>query len=137
LRIRRTFTLSEKLLREITDFRWRNHIPSLSQALELILTRALDVSSQVTVHQEDDAVQAEREINNKAYRQIKATLVHEKQGSFVVIANGSLLACAGTLEDAYSILRQKVPTARHAIIDRIDEKLQAEAVWEAIGERIS
>lgn len=134
---RHTFTLSEDLLSEIAEFRWRNRIPSLSRALELILRHAAILSGEVVEPWEAEAVQQEREQNNKAYQQVKATLEREKRGGFVIIALGSLQGYAGTLEEAYSILGEKAPTARHAIIDRVGEKFEAEAVWEAIGERIS
>jgi hypothetical protein len=137
LKKRQTFALSSDLLREIAEFRWRNRVPSLSRALELILRRAIVVTDQVTELKEPEYVQRERDLNNRAYQELKQTFKHENEGNFAIIALGKLQGYASTLDASYAILRERAPTAKHAIIDRVGEKVEAEATWEAIGERIS
>ncbi len=132
---RQTFTLSDDLLNDIAEFRWRNRIPSLSKALELILRRAVE-SHGAAKAQEADPAQSEREMNNRAYKEVRATLRSRAEGTFVIIALGKLQGRATTLENAYSLLKERAPTARHAIIDKTDERVEAEATWEAVGERI-
>lgn len=133
---RQTVTFSEDLLKDITEFRWRNRVPSLSRALELLLKRAVLATGQVTEFKEAEDVQRERELNNRVYGEIKEELKDAK-GNLAIIALGKLQGYASTLEEAYAILRERSPTAKHAIIERTGEKVKAQATWEAIGERIS
>lgn len=134
---RQTFTLSDDLLKDIAEFRWRNRIPSLSKALELILRHAIGTRGGATQVLEADPVQHEREMNNKAYQEKKGELLSERKEMFVIIALGKLQGYAPTLEKAYALVKESAPAAKHAIIDRVGEKVEAEAIWEAIGERIA
>ncbi len=129
--------MSDDLLKDIAEFRWRNRIPSLSKALELILKRVVETQGVSAAQvQETDPARSEREMNNRAYEEVRATFRSEPEGTFVIIALGKLQGRAATLEKAYSILKERAPNARHAIIDKVGERVEAEGIWEAIGERI-
>jgi len=74
--------------------------------------------------------EGERFANNRTYLEMKAELASKREGSFAVIALGKLQGYAPTLEGAYGLVRARAPRAKHAIIKKIGEKLEAEAVWE-------
>jgi len=137
LKKRQTFTLSDDLLKEIAEFRWRNRIPSLSKAVEHVLRKWVAASAQSTQLVAEDPAETERKINNDAYREMKTTLERKGESSFAVVAIGKLQGYAPTLEEAFALLNSRAPEAKQAIIQKIGEKVETEAVWEAVGERIS
>jgi hypothetical protein len=73
------------------------------------------------------AIQAERESNNRAYRQMKVKLEREYPGKCVIIAHGKFQAAANSFEE----LRDVAPMARHRLAIRIGEAVprRMERLW--------
>ena len=73
------------------------------------------------------AIQAERELNNRAYQQMKAELEQQYPGKCVIIAHGAFQAAA----DAFEELKDVAPTAHHRLAIRIGEVMpkRVERLW--------
>ncbi|MBI3360502.1 MAG: hypothetical protein HY023_05260 [Chloroflexi bacterium] len=84
----------------------RGPVTALVEAVEQWLARA-----------DQRAIQAERELNNRAYRQMKTELEQKYPGKCVIIAHGAFQAAAESFEE----LRGVAPTAQHRLAIRIGE----------------
>ena len=73
------------------------------------------------------AIQAERELNNRAYRQLKAELEQKYPGKCVIIAHGAFQAAADSFEE----LKGVTPTARHRLAIRVGDVVpkRMERLW--------
>lgn len=76
---------------------------------------------------EQRVIRAERELNNQAYRQMKAELEQKYPGQCVIIAHGAFQAAAAS----FDALKDVAPAARHRLAIRIGEVVpkRVERLW--------
>lgn len=135
MKVRKSFTIDEKLLRELSEFRWRNRINSLSEALEQILRLGLNSLKTVQEVGEDEEVLEQRRINNETYVRIEREL-NQYRGKYIIIALGKLIGVADNFEEAVEILRREAPEAKHAIIKKVGREEVIEREWPGLLERL-
>jgi len=135
MKVRKSFTLDEKLLEELSEFRWRNRINSLSEALEIVLGFALRSLPLENFVKEDRQIREERMVNNEVYKKIRDQL-EGYEGKYAIIALGKVIGIADDFHRAINILKLKAPDAKHAIIKKIGRKVEVEREWPGILERL-
>jgi predicted aconitase len=135
MKIRKSFTLDKKLLEELSEFRWRNRINSLSEALEIVLSFALRSLPLKNFIREGRQIREERKVNNEIYKKIKDQL-EGYEGKYVIIALGTFMGTADDFHKAINILKSKAPDAKHAIIKKIGRVVEVEREWPGILERL-
>ncbi|MCD6592809.1 hypothetical protein J7L00_01820 [Candidatus Bathyarchaeota archaeon] len=135
MKVRKSFTIDKELLRELSEFRWRSRIESLSEALERVLRLGLDSLKSMQEIEEDEKVLEQRRVNNEAYARIEGELDRYK-GKYVIIALGRLIGAADSFGEAVEILRRKAPEAKHAIVKRVGREEEVEREWPGLLERL-
>lgn len=135
MKVRKSFTVDEELLKEISEFRWRNRINSLSEALERILRVGLNSLKSGREVKEDEEVLEQRRINNEAYARIERQL-HQYRGRYIVIALGKLIGAADSLKEAVETLRREAPEAKHAVIKKVGKEVVIEREWPGLLEKL-
>lgn len=135
MKVRKSFTIDEKLLRELSEFRWRNRINSLSEALEQILRLGLNSLKTMQEVGEDEEVLEQRRINNETYVRIEREL-NQYRGKYIIIALGKLIGVADNFEETVEILRREAPEAKHAIIKKVGREEVIEREWPGLLERL-
>ena len=73
MKVRKSFTIDERLLSELSEFRWRSRINSLSEALERVLRIGLNSLKTMQEVEEDEEVLEQRRINNETYSRIEGS----------------------------------------------------------------
>jgi len=99
MKVRKSFTIDERLLSELSEFRWRNRINSLSEALERVLRIGLNSLKTAQEVKEDEEVLEQRRINNETYSGIEGELSRYR-GKYIVIALGKFIGVADSFEEA-------------------------------------
>jgi len=135
MKVRKSFTIDERLLKELSEFRWRNRINSLSEALEQVLRLGLNSLNTVQEVGEDEEVLEQRRINNETYVRIEREL-NQYRGKYIIIALGKLIGVADNFEEAVEILRREAPEAKHAIIKKVGREKVIEREWPGLLERL-
>ena len=135
MKVRKSFTIDERLLKEISEFRWRNRINSLSEALERVLRIGLNSLKTVQEIKEDEEILEQRRINNETYSRIEGEL-SRYLGKYIIIALGRLIGVADSFEEAVEILRREAPEAKHAIIEKVGREVVVEREWPGLLERL-
>jgi len=135
MKVRKSFTINEKLLRELSEFRWRSRIDSLSEALERVLRLGLNSLKSMQEIEEDEEVLEQRRVNNEAYARIEREL-NQYRGKYIIIALGKLIGAADSFGKAVEILRREAPEAKHAIVKRVGREEAVEREWLGVLERL-
>lgn len=91
---------------------------SISLAIKEAIIKWLDENE----NGEDDT-QRERLINNLVYQNLENKLLKEYKGKYVLIANGKLIATAGSYDDIVMIANERVPNAKHRLIFKVEERM--------------
>jgi len=135
MKVRKSITIDERLLKEISEFRWRNRINSFSEALERVLRIGLNSLKTVEEIKEDEEISEQRRINNETYSRIEGEL-SRYLGKYIIIALGRLIGAADSFEEAVEILRREAPEAKHAIIEKVGREVVVEREWPGLLERL-
>ena len=135
MKVRKSFTIDERLLSELSEFRWRNRINSLSEALERVLRIGLNSLRTAQEVEEDEEILEQRRINNEIYFRIGGELSRYR-GKYIIIALGRFIGAADSFEEAVEILRREAPEAKHAIIEKVGREVVVEREWPGLLERL-
>ena len=135
MKVRKSFTIDERLLSELSEFRWRNRINSLSEALERVLRIGLNSLKTMQEVKEDEEILEQRRINNETYSRIEGELSRYR-GKYIVIALGKFIGATDSFEEAVEILRREAPEAKHAIIEKVGREVVVEREWPGLLERL-